>query len=116
MIVRRAEMGTFETDSCHDGQGRLIGFEAFADYAKQESGFKYLHDDELAPGASIGEHRHEGDEEIYFVLEGHGQMIVDGERYPIGPGDVCITRSGHSHGILNSPDGPMRLLVVCANV
>jgi len=31
-------------------------------------------------------------------------------------GDICITQSGHSHGIINSADGPMRLLVICTNL
>ena len=67
----------------------------------------------MAPGATIGEHRHEGDEEIYYVLEGRGTMTLDGERFEIGPGDLAVTPAGHTHALENG-DAPMRLIVACA--
>ena len=113
MIIKRSAAKVSVTDECHGGTGRLTAVEMLGDYDKQVSGFKYVHDDTLAPGAGVGEHTHTDDEEIYLVLEGHGTMIDDGERYEIAAGDMCVTRSGHSHGIINSKDGTMRLLVVC---
>lgn len=115
MVIRRESMGSFDTESCHGGEGRLVGIEALADYDRRGPGIRFVHDDTLAPGASIGEHLHEGDEEIYLVLEGRGTMLVDGAPHEIRPGDLCITRSGHTHGLVNSPDSPMRLLVVGAS-
>ena len=38
--------------------------------------------------------------------------LLDGERYPLGPGDVYVCRSGHTHGIENG-DAPLRMIVVC---
>jgi mannose-6-phosphate isomerase-like protein (cupin superfamily) len=67
----------------------------------------------VAPNATIGEHAHADDEEIYFVLEGRGTIILDGKRFPIGPGDLAVTSAGHSHGLVNGP-APMRLVVACA--
>jgi mannose-6-phosphate isomerase-like protein (cupin superfamily) len=116
MIVKRADAGGFVTDTCHEGTGQLACVEMLRDYERQGSGLKYLHDDTLEPGTSIGEHTHTDDEEIYFVLEGHGTMIDDGKQYDITVGDMCITGSGHSHGIINGSDSPMRLLVVCTNI
>ncbi len=116
MLIRRADMKWSKTRNCHGGRGELDLTEVLAEYGRKSAGFRHLHDDILEPGATIGEHTHEGDEEIYFVLEGRGTMIVDGVRHEIGPGDAAITRSGHSHGLENGPDAPMRLLVICANV
>lgn len=101
--------------NCHDGTGELHCVERFADYKRKTPGIKFVHEDLLPPGASIGEHAHRGDEEIYLILEGNGQMTLDGETVEVGPGDLCLTRSGHSHSLRNTGNTPLRLVVVCAN-
>jgi mannose-6-phosphate isomerase-like protein (cupin superfamily) len=47
--------------------------------------------------ATAGHHRHEGMEELYFILSGWGSVTVDGETRDIGPGDVILTQDGSSH-------------------
>jgi mannose-6-phosphate isomerase-like protein (cupin superfamily) len=61
----------------------------------------------LAPGSSIGEHVHPATEELYLILEGHGQGVLDGERFPVGPGDLFLCKAGHSHGLINDSDAPL---------
>jgi uncharacterized RmlC-like cupin family protein len=111
MIRPTDDMEARTITDCHEGSGELL-CRLVLSGEDCESGLRFMHDDLLEPGAIIGEHLHEGDEEVYFVVEGHGTMIVDGEEHPIGPGDVSVCRSGHSHGIRNSEDGTMRLIVV----
>ena len=111
MIRRKSEMTERETDNCHDGSGK-IAIRTVLEQGDSQVGIRFMHDDVLEPGATIGEHPHEGTEEIYFVVEGHGRMILDGESVPIGPGDISLVERGHSHGIVNSGDAPMRLLVI----
>jgi len=55
----------------------------------------------LEPGSSIGEHPHPNTDELYLIMEGHGTGILDGERFPVGPGDLFILKAGHSHGLVN---------------
>lgn len=55
----------------------------------------------LEPGSSIGEHPHPNTDELYLILEGHGTGILDGERFPVAPGDLFILKAGHSHGLVN---------------
>jgi mannose-6-phosphate isomerase-like protein (cupin superfamily) len=98
-------------EKCHDGKGYLDCFSALTS-GDSEHGITLMHDDILEPGATIGEHPHAGSEEVYFVISGQGSIILDGQPSPIGSGDVSLVRSGHSHGIVNSSDGPMRLIVV----
>ena len=110
MIRTVDEMQSSNITDCHGGKGDLqcrlvLGGEDC------ESDVSFMHDDVLEPGAEIGEHTHEGTEEIYFIVEGHGTMIVDGDERPAGPGNVSICHSGHSHGIRNSEHGQMRLIV-----
>jgi len=61
----------------------------------------------LAPGSSIGEHAHPTTEELYLVLEGHGQGVLDGRKFPVATGDLFVVKAGHSHGIINDSDAPL---------
>jgi mannose-6-phosphate isomerase-like protein (cupin superfamily) len=116
MYTSRAAMKTWSTECCHEGVGRLACVELLSPDPARTAGFRFMHDDTLAPGASIGEHTHTDDEEIYFIVEGHGVMLVDGVETPVAAGDMVITRLGHRHALTNSLDGPMRLIVVATNV
>ena len=62
----------------------------------------------LAPGSSVGEHTHPVTEELYLILEGTGQGVLDGRTFPVGPGDLYLCKAGHSHGLVN--DGPTPLV------
>ena len=59
----------------------------------------------LHRGAAIGYHRQEEDE-IYYVLEGTGELTLNGARSVVGPGTAILTRRGSSHGLrqLSSAD------------
>ncbi len=112
MLRRQSEMKAAVLADCHDGTGKLDCRTVLAG-GDSELGIRFMHDDVIEPGASIGEHLHRDDEEVYFVVEGRGTMILDGQKSPIGPGDVSLVRRGHTHGLVNSPAGPMRLIVFC---
>ncbi len=111
MILRKQDVPPKPIENCHDGSGILHSREMLRLRDKAEPGFNLIHDNTLEPGATIGEHTHQGTEEIYIVLAGSGTMIVDGQHQPIAAGDICLTRSGHSHGLING-DAPMHLMVV----
>jgi uncharacterized cupin superfamily protein len=110
MFRKQSEMPTQWLENCHGGVGRLLLKEALGK-GDSELGIRFMHDDLLEPGASIGEHAH-NDEEIYFVVEGNGSLILDGVAQPTSAGDVSLVQRGHSHGIVNTGAAPMRLLVV----
>jgi len=52
----------------------------------------------LKPGSGIGYHEQHEDE-VYYVLSGHGVMTLDDKPVPIGPGTAVLTRPGSSHGL-----------------
>lgn len=66
----------------------------------------------LIPGASIGYHEHVGNEECITVLSGTGVLTDDGSTYEMHPGDVCICREHHKHGIENTSDQDLELMAV----
>jgi mannose-6-phosphate isomerase-like protein (cupin superfamily) len=115
MLKKRDAMTRRTFSACHDGVGDVDCHMAL-DAADSSAGINFLHDDILPPGASIGEHDHRGAEETYFVAEGSGELVFDGRRLPVGPGDVSVCGLGHTHGIVNTGAGPMRLLVLSVKV
>lgn len=65
----------------------------------------------LPPGASIGEHVHEGECELFYFL-GDGEVLDDGERKPVHAGDTMMTDDGHSHSVINSGEKTLELIAV----
>jgi mannose-6-phosphate isomerase-like protein (cupin superfamily) len=111
MFRKKSEISVKTFTNCHGGKGDLVASLVLSK-GDTNVGLQLMHDDVLPPGVSIGEHRHDGDEEFYYVVEGSGTMILDGKEYPMEAGDVSIVRPGHTHGLVNSATGPMRLIVV----
>ena len=65
----------------------------------------------LEPGQATQLHHHREAEEIYFVVEGEGEMELDGARATVGPGDAILIPPGAWHTLEN--DGTSELTVLC---
>jgi len=68
----------------------------------------------LASGQETERHYHAESEELYYVLEGAGEMEVDGERARVGPGDAILIPPGAWHQIRADGPGELRFLCCCA--
>ncbi len=55
----------------------------------------------LEPGASIGEHNHENEDEIFYIVSGTAKVTDNGEEKVLYMGDSIITGNGGSHSIEN---------------
>ena len=66
----------------------------------------------LAPGNSIGEHTHEGDNEIFYFLSGTGEYNDNGTIVEVGPGDTTICSDGELHGLKNTGDVPLEFIAL----
>jgi mannose-6-phosphate isomerase-like protein (cupin superfamily) len=53
-------------------------------------------------------HYHKRLTEIYYILEGHGQMELDGQLHPVRPGDAILIKPGCRHRAI----GQMKVLNV----
>jgi uncharacterized cupin superfamily protein len=98
---------------CHGGIGDLDWIEVLNTNDLPNRALKFIHDDRLPPGASVGNHQHESDEEYYYILTGEGQMILDGQTYEVGAGDITAVFPGGSHALKNTGKTDMRFLVIC---
>ena len=68
----------------------------------------------LEPGQATQRHYHGRSEELYVVLDGRGEMELDGERACVVAGDAILIPPRVWHRITASGDGPPRFLCCCA--
>jgi mannose-6-phosphate isomerase-like protein (cupin superfamily) len=66
----------------------------------------------LPPGASIGTHRHDKEDEVYIITGGSG-MLDDGRTETrVAAGDAVLTGNGESHAIRNDGNDDLEILAV----
>jgi mannose-6-phosphate isomerase-like protein (cupin superfamily) len=53
----------------------------------------------LQPRKSTSGHKHEGQEEVYYFIEGTGKMELDNEMIKVQPGDVVLIEDGVFHRV-----------------
>jgi mannose-6-phosphate isomerase-like protein (cupin superfamily) len=51
------------------------------------------------------DHAEDGQEEVYFVLRGGGEIEIDGERFPLDPETAVSVKSGTRRKLWPGPDG-----------
>jgi mannose-6-phosphate isomerase-like protein (cupin superfamily) len=69
----------------------------------------------LPPGGRMPPpHRHVGNDEAYFVLDGEVTFILDGRTSTGGPETFVLVPAGGAHTFGNTSEAPARLLVVHA--
>ena len=68
----------------------------------------------LAPAHATDSHYHAESEEVYFVLDGEGEMEIEGERCSVRAGDAIPIRRGQRHQVTNVGAQPLRFLCACA--
>lgn len=68
----------------------------------------------LPVGASTTPHYHPQTEEIYYILEGCGQMQLGDEVQKVGPGDAIAIPPGAIHTIMNTGEQTLKFLCCCA--
>lgn len=111
MIVRKDDIKVNKIDKLKDGIGsvkltHITDAEGLCNVGRL---FSIM---ELEPGDSIGSHIHEEDFEIYYILEGNGQVTDDNLVKKISAGDAMITHKGHEHSIKNTGDSVLKFIAL----
>jgi Cupin domain len=57
------------------------------------------------------DHGEDGQEEVYFVLRGSGDIEIDGERIPLDPESAISVKAGVARKLWPGPDG-MRVIAI----
>ena len=94
--------------NCHDGIGEIKIANIFDSF---HTNMQFFHYTVLPPNTSIGTHKHGDDEEFYIILEGEGEMEIDGALYVIKTGDIIKNKPFGSHSLKNTSSNELRILV-----
>jgi quercetin dioxygenase-like cupin family protein len=93
----------------HQGGGETTAYPFFSQVADLPLVFRKR---ALHRGAAIGYHPHEAEgDEIYYVLSGRGEFTLDGVKHAVGPGSAMLTRRGSAHGLRQTGDADLVILV-----
>lgn len=99
-----------ELVQAHGGEGRVAFCRPF-DGRELCSALAFVDYVEIPPGSSIGLHRHDSDEEIYFVLRGRGRMRLGDAEFEVRPGDLVRNLPGGCHSFHALGPEPAAVLV-----
>jgi mannose-6-phosphate isomerase-like protein (cupin superfamily) len=106
IIQRDAEIAKNEPGT-HNGGGQTVGYSFF----DKTPGMKFVFRKRaLKPGAGIGYHEQKEDE-VYYVLSGTGVMTLDGKPHDINAGTAILTRPGSSHGLKQTGNEDLVVLI-----
>ncbi|TBW38236.1 cupin domain-containing protein [Siculibacillus lacustris] len=107
---------TWDREKAGGGEGTLAGKFSFTrNDTKKEEAIKEIGWMTLKPGASVGLHKHDANEDAYIIISGEG-IFTDtaGKESPVKAGDITIARKGESHALKNAGSEPLVFLDVIA--
>lgn len=112
MLRRSAEKTVVRKPAPFDGTGEItVRGLINSDTELNNKGRVFAHTT-VYPGSAIGYHIHQNDEEIYYILSGHGQYNDNGTMAEIGPGDVAVCPCGEGHGIACLGGEPIEMIAL----
>ena len=109
-MIRNFQSAPSAWGAAHEGKGQVKNALLYGD-ADFRMNLRFVIYTELPPGTSIGYHTHGNDEEVYVILEGRGTMTIDGKAHEVCAGDVILNKPYGSHGLKNTSDDILKILV-----
>lgn len=111
-MIKRAEQQTIrERENVRGGTGTLCFHEFLS--AEESYGAGKLFSRTVVPaGASIGEHRHEGEFEVYHILRGTAEVNDNGKTVTLGAGDTHLCASGDTHALRNAGTDDLEVIML----
>ena len=111
-MVRTKEQQTIEFKCIRGGKGDTEMHKILNDPEELYGKGRMFNHMILSPGNSIGEHTHEGDNEVFYFLAGTGEYNDNGTIVQVKPGDTTICSDGELHGLKNTGDVPLEFIAL----
>ena len=113
-LYTKETLKTWNRDNVAGGQGTLYGQFGFnRNDATKDMVIKEIGWMTLQPGASIGMHKHENNEDAYIIVSGQGGCTDSAvEDTAVKGGDIAIARFGDTHALKNNGKEPLVFLDV----
>jgi quercetin dioxygenase-like cupin family protein len=92
----------------HNGGGKTTAYPFFKNFKGAKTTFRKR---VLHPGSSIGYHL-QNEQEIYYIMDGKGELQMNGKTIPVSTGDALLTLPGSSHGLKPAGNNDLTVLIV----
>jgi mannose-6-phosphate isomerase-like protein (cupin superfamily) len=66
------------------------------------------------PGQEHALHAHAGQDKLYYIIQGEGDVTVGGETTRVGPGALVLAKAEEPHAMANPGPGRLVVMVVMA--
>lgn len=64
-------------------------------------------------GGEIGEEVHKDNDQMLYLVDGYGEVVLDGVHKPFRKGDMVVVHAGTQHNFINKDtDEPMQIITV----
>lgn len=77
-----------------------------------KSKLQTVNDAYLEPGMNFKPHIHTDCEEVYYFLDGEGEMLVNDNKIQVNKGTCILVEAGESHGLINTGSTRLRFITV----
>ncbi len=111
MVITAKEKSFELRQNLKGGEGG-IRMEMFKPDAGLPTHYRMFGEMVLNPGCSIGKHTHEGESEVYLILEGSCVLDDNGVTRTLNEGDCAMCYDGQYHAIENNTGSVLRVLAV----
>jgi mannose-6-phosphate isomerase-like protein (cupin superfamily) len=64
----------------------------------------------IPPGGEIGSETHQGNDQTLYLVEGSGQVVLDGQTADFNSGDLVLVPAGTLHNFITKGSEPMRII------
>jgi mannose-6-phosphate isomerase-like protein (cupin superfamily) len=91
----------------HNGVGMSTAYSFFANAPGLKLTFRKRL---LKKGSAIGYHL-QNEDEIYYIVGGSGIMTMNNERFTVKAGDAILTRPGNSHGLQQTGNEDLVIII-----
>jgi mannose-6-phosphate isomerase-like protein (cupin superfamily) len=72
-----------------------------------------LADITLPPGTKVEAHFHKMSDEVYWVIEGAGEVLLEDLWHPVEAGSIVTIPVGTIHAVKSAPSTPLKMAVTC---
>ena len=114
MIKRDKDFQSEVRKEMRGGKGEVTVRNIWTPKTELKSNYRLFAKLVLPPGASIGFHIHDREEEVYVVLRGKAEVDDNGVTEVLNEGDTILTGGGEGHSVRNVGDTDLILMAVIA--
>lgn len=64
----------------------------------------------IEAGGEIGEETHTDNDQVLYLVDGQGRVVLNGEEKPFNKGDLVLVLAGTRHNFVSDGSGPMKII------